>query len=36
MKKLEIIQDDYGNKVVVIPDIIFANKQNIDWDEVEI
>ncbi len=36
MKKLETIQDDYGNKVVVIPDIIFANKQNIDWDEVEI
>lgn len=35
MKKLEIIQDEDGSKVVVIPDILFANKQNIDWDEVE-
>lgn len=36
MKKMEIMQDEYGSKVVVIPDIIFANKQNIDWDEVEL
>ncbi|MCI8967395.1 MAG: hypothetical protein HFH75_07410 [Lachnospiraceae bacterium] len=36
MKKIEIMQDAYGSKVVVIPDIIFANKQNIDWNEVEL
>ena len=35
MEKLEIIQDEYGNKVVRIPDILFVNKQNIDWSEVE-
>ena len=28
MEKLEIIQDEYGNNVVLIPDIIFVNKQN--------
>lgn len=36
MRKLEIIQDENGNKVVLIPDIIFVNKQNIDWNKVEI
>ena len=36
MRKLEIIQDEDGNKVVLIPDIIFVNKQNIDWNKVEI
>lgn len=36
MEKLEIIQDEYGNNVVLIPDIIFVNKQNIDWEEVKI
>ena len=35
MKELEIALDENGNKVVVLPDIIFSNKQNIDWDEVE-
>ena len=35
MKKLEVMQDEYGNKIVLIPDIIFMNKQNIDWNEVE-
>lgn len=35
MKKLEIVLDSKGNKVVVLPDIIFSNKQNIDWNEVE-
>lgn len=27
--------DSVGNKIVIIPDIIFWNKQNIDWKEVE-
>lgn len=35
MKDLEIVLDENGNKVVLIPDIIFENKQNIDWNEVE-
>ena len=36
MRELKIIQDKDGNKVVLIPDIIFVNKQNIDWNKVEI
>lgn len=35
MEKLEIIQDKCGNKIVLIPEVIFTNKQNIDWNEVE-
>ena len=35
MAKFEIVTDDLGNKVVLIPEIIFKNKQNIDWNEVE-
>ena len=35
METLEIALDENGNKVVVLPDIIFSNKQNIDWNEVE-
>lgn len=35
MEKLEIIQDGYGNKVVCVPEIIFENKQHIDWNKVE-
>lgn len=35
METLEIALDGSGNKVVVLPDIIFAGKQNIDWNEVE-
>ena len=35
MKELKIIKDNYGNEVVVLPKIIFNNKQNIDWNEVE-
>lgn len=35
MKKLKIITDNYGNDVVILPNIIFTNKQNIDWNEVE-
>jgi hypothetical protein len=35
VKKLEIITDEAGNRIVVISDIIFANKQNIEWKDVE-
>ena len=35
MGKLVVGQDGAGNKIVLISDIIFTNKQNIDWDEVE-
>ena len=35
MKELKIIKDNYGNEVVVLPKILFNNKQNIDWNEVE-
>ena len=35
METLEIALDENGSKVVVLPDIIFSNKQNIDWNEVE-
>lgn len=35
MEKLEILFDEAGNKVVLIPEIIFVNKQNIEWEEVE-
>ncbi len=36
MKKPEVVQDESNNKVVLIPDIIFVNKQNINWNEVEV
>lgn len=36
MDKLEIVMDDVGNKVVLIPDIVFWNKQDIDWKAVEV
>ena len=35
MERLETVLDEFGNKVVLIPEIIFMNKQNIDWEEVE-
>ena len=35
MEILKIAQDENGNKIVVLPDIIFYNKQNIDRNEVE-
>lgn len=35
MKRLQIVLDEHGNRVVLIPQIIFLNKQNIDWTEVE-
>ena len=35
MDKLDIVTDESGNKVVLLPEIIFSNKQNIKWDDVE-
>lgn len=34
-RNVSIIKDTDGNKIVVIHDIIFRNKQNISWDDVE-
>lgn len=34
-RNTEIMQDSTGNKVVVIRDIRFTGRQNIDWKEVE-
>ena len=31
---MEIILDESGNKVVMIPDIIFTNKQNIEGCDI--
>ena len=35
MERLKIVVNEQGNRVVIIPEIIFMNKQNIDWREVE-
>lgn len=35
MDKLDIVTNVSGNKVVLLPEIIFSNKQNINWDDVE-
>lgn len=35
MNRLEIVEDADGNKVVLLPEIIFSNRQNINWNEVE-
>lgn len=35
MRELQVITDENGNKVVVLPDVIFNNKQHINWNEVE-
>jgi hypothetical protein len=35
LNRAKIITDSDGKKVVVIADIIFFNKQNINWKEVE-
>lgn len=34
-RELSVIKDINGNKIVVIDDIIFHNKQKIKWDDVE-
>ena len=35
MDRLKIVTDNNGNQIVLIPKIIFSNKQNINWNEVE-
>ena len=35
MDKLDIVTDESGNEVVLLPEIIFSNKQNINWNDVE-
>lgn len=34
-KNISIIEDVNGNQVVIVNDIRFKGKRNIDWDEVE-
>ena len=33
---MELITNDSGQRVVILPEVIFTNKQNINWDEVEL
>lgn len=33
--KVQIKKDEHGHQVVILPDIIFKNRQNIDWSAVE-
>ena len=33
--EVQITKDNSGHNIVVLPDIIFKNKQKIDWDAVE-
>ena len=35
MSEIKIARDDEGNEVVLLPKIMFTNKQNINWKEVE-
>ncbi len=32
---MKVISDEIGNKIVVLSDIVFKNRQRIDWKEVE-
>ena len=34
-RNISVIKDVNGNQIVVINDIRFKGRQNIDWDEVE-
>ncbi len=34
-QKIQIMKDELGHQIVVLPDIIFKNRQNIDWRAVE-
>lgn len=36
MEELQVLMDEYGNKVVVIADIIYKSRQNVEWDEIEV
>lgn len=33
--KIQIVKNSEGQKIVVLPEILFKNKQNIDWNAVE-
>ncbi len=33
--EVQIAKNAAGDKIVVLPDIIFKNKQKIDWNAVE-
>ncbi len=35
METFVIALDEKANKVVILPEIVFTNKQNINWNEVE-
>lgn len=35
-RNVDIVNDTKGNKIVIIHDTIFKNKQNINWSEVEV
>ncbi len=35
MQNAIIVQDKDNHHIVIIPDIIFSNKQNINWGDVE-
>ena len=35
METFEIALDEKANKVVILPELVFTNKQNINWNEVE-
>ena len=34
-QEIHIVKDALGHKIVIIPNVIFKNKQNIDWNAVE-
>ena len=34
-RNISVVRDVYGNKIVVVNDIRFKGRQNIEWDEVE-
>lgn len=36
MMVMENASNEKGQRIVVLPDVIFTNKQSINWDEVEI
>jgi hypothetical protein len=35
MHETQILRNNSGNNIVVIPNIIFTNKQNINWEKIE-
>lgn len=35
ISKIRIARDEQGHKIVLLPEIIFKNKQNINWKAVE-